>query len=131
MRLHCFGWPPTINFEELGAKCSLLTSLDRLYILFEGLPETVIEAVTLRHIKAMSRYYGVTFELLTFACTQRVWRNHWQTSIEPARLPVVRFLYCVVGARRCQAASDLMAPDFATHSLLGRIASIYSCPNGL
>ena len=46
-----------------------------LYILFEGLPDTVIEAVTLRHIKAMSRYYGVTFELFTFACTQRVWEE--------------------------------------------------------
>ena len=46
-----------------------------LYILFEGLPDTVIEAVTLRHIKAMRRYHGVTFELLTFACTQRTWED--------------------------------------------------------
>ena len=40
----------------------------------------------------------------------------------------MRFLYCVVGARRCQAASDLMAPDFAPHSLLGRTASILFMP---
>ena len=32
----------------------------------------------------------------------------------------MRFLYCVVGARRCRAAFDLMAPDFALRLLLGR-----------
>ena len=40
----------------------------------------------------------------------------------------MRFLYCVVGGRRCQAAFDLMAPDCALRLLLGRTALILFMP---
>ena len=40
----------------------------------------------------------------------------------------MRFLYYVVGGRRCQAAFDLMAPDFALRSLLDRTALILFMP---
>ena len=46
-----------------------------LYLMFEGLPPTVIDAVTLRHIAAMGSAYGVAFSLVTVACTSDIWRR--------------------------------------------------------
>lgn len=45
------------------------------YVLFEGLPATVIDSQVMRHIRVMHELHGVEFEVFSFACTEAGYRS--------------------------------------------------------
>ena len=88
-----------------------------LFVLFEGLPDTVIDSQVLIHVREMRERGIVDFEVWTFACTADLYRHSLMRVEQASRLSrgTVRVLRCVTTRPSMPASTMLNALLLESH----------------
>jgi hypothetical protein len=88
-----------------------------LFVLFEGLPDTVIDSQVLVHVREMRERGFVDFQVWGFACTSELYRRSLTRVEAASRLSgaTVRVLRCVTNRPSMPASTFLNALLFKRH----------------